>query len=326
MTIERGKNDITVAVAGATGYIGKFVVKECLRQGFKTIAISRNGDFSVEGASTVAADVTNIEDLEEKVFKREKIDAVISCLASRSGTKSDSYAIDYKATSNCLVAGRNNGIEHFTLLSAFCVKKPILQFQKAKLKFEEELVESSKSKDRPISYSIVRPTAFFKSVSGQLEVVKGGFPFVVFGDGQMCRCNPIAEVDLARYLVNSITDPSKNNQILDIGGPDEGYTMSQQGALLAEACGVKPNIVKAPIGLFDFIINSLDWLGKFLPSLEDAAELARIGKYYAVEDMLTTEPDQKFGSITLKEHYEKIAKEGQEYDPYTTIFASKPKK
>ena len=57
--------------------------------------------------------------------------------------------------------------------------------------------------------------------------------------------------------------------------------------------------------------------------MEDAAELGRIGKYYAVEDMLTTEPKEKYGKITLRQHYERIAKEGQEYDPYTTMFSAK---
>lgn len=45
---------------------------------------------------------------------------------------------------------------------------PPVQFQKAKLMFEDELIRSGKPGD--IDYSIVRPTAFFKSVSGQLEV------------------------------------------------------------------------------------------------------------------------------------------------------------
>lgn len=55
------------------------------------------------------------------------MDGVISCLASRSGTKSDSFAIDYQATLNCLEAAKNEGANHFVLLSAFCVKKPTLQ-------------------------------------------------------------------------------------------------------------------------------------------------------------------------------------------------------
>ena len=56
--------------------------------------------------------------------------------------------------------------------------------------------------------------------------------------------------------------------------------------------------------------------------LEDAAEFGRIGRYYAIEDMLTTDPAERYGRTTLREHYERIAKEGQDYDPYTTLFGS----
>ena len=60
--------------------------------------------------------------------------------------------------------------------------------------------------------------------------------------------------------------------------------------------------------------------------LEDAAEFGRIGRYYAIEDMLTTDPADKYGKTTLREHYERIANEGQEYDPYTSVFGSKAAK
>lgn len=67
------------------------------------------------------------------------IEAIISCLASRSGIKKDAYAIDYQATKNCLDSGIAADARHFVLLSAFCVKNPWLQFQQAKLKFEADL-------------------------------------------------------------------------------------------------------------------------------------------------------------------------------------------
>ena len=153
-----------------------------------------------------------------------KIEAVISCLASRSGIKSDSYAIDYQATKNCLDAGVASDARHFVLLSAFCVKNPWLQFQHAKLKFEADLQGQS-----TMTYSIVRPTAFFKSVSGQLEVIQQGAPFVMFGDGEVTRCNPIAESDLATYLIDCIKDKSRENKIINLGGPDEPLTMKKQG-------------------------------------------------------------------------------------------------
>ena len=68
-------------------------------------------------------------------------------------------------------------------------------------------------KDGGVSYSVVRPTAFFKSVSGQLEVVAGGAPFVYFDLGadrakygnvaSSATCNPISEPDLAMVRARS---------------------------------------------------------------------------------------------------------------------------
>ena len=37
-----------------------------------------------------------------------------------------------------------------------------------------------------------------------------------------------------------------------------------------------------------------------------------IGRYYAVVDMLTTDPKEKYGKTTLREHYQRVATEGQE--------------
>ena len=71
-----------------------------------------------------------------------------------------------------------------------------------------------------MTYSIVRPTAFFKSVSGQLEAIQKGAPYVLFDDGAVTRCNPIAESDLAEYIMNTLVDDSKKNRILNVGGPD----------------------------------------------------------------------------------------------------------
>ena len=239
-------------------------------------------------------------------------------LASRSGVKKDAYLIDYQATLNFLQAGQQCKAKYFVLLSAFCVKNPTLQFQQAKLKFEAALTAQTE-----IPYTIVRPTAFFKSVSGQLEVVQSGAPFVMFGDGQVTRCNPIAEAELAEYLLQSAKTPARRNKIINLGGPDDPITMRQQGDMLFEATGKEPKFIQAPLVIFDVVINALQWLADLTGSegLSDAAETGRIGKYYAVEDMLTTEPDEKYGKTTLREHYNRIAVEGQEYDPYTTMFS-----
>jgi len=150
------------------------------------------------------------------------IESVVSCLASRSGIKREAFQIDYQATLNCMQAGIQCNAKHFVLLSAICVRKPILQFQLAKLKFEAALQEQS-----AMTWSIVRPTAFFKSVSGQLERLQDGSSFLMFQDST--RCNPIAESDLATYLVDCISKESRRNKVINLGGPDKPMTKIQQG-------------------------------------------------------------------------------------------------
>lgn len=99
------------------------------------------------GAQVVSSDVTDPAALARDVFSRPA-DVVISCLASRSGVKKDAFLVDYEATLNCLNAARRANTDHFVLLSAFCVKKPLLQFQHAKLKFEDALVQARDIKYR----------------------------------------------------------------------------------------------------------------------------------------------------------------------------------
>jgi len=325
-----------VVVVGATGYVGKAVVREAVRRGYPTKAVVRDTSTAAAepkfaGATLVQADVCNPGSLgvTGAPFEDGTVDVVISCLASRSGSKKDSFAIDYQATLNCLEAARAAGARHFVLLSAFCVKSAerrdpyALQFQYAKKDMEEAL----RAQD-DLSYTIVRPTAFFKSVSGQLEVVNGGAPFVYFdlGSGKSATCNPISEPDLAAALVDTIADETRKNALWNIGGPDDGMSMQQQGQLVAEVLGKdEAKLLGVPIGIFDVIINLLQGAADLFKSekLEDAAEFGRIGRYYALEDMLTTDALERYGKTTLREHYERIAKEGQEYDPYTSVFGSK---
>jgi divinyl chlorophyllide a 8-vinyl-reductase len=150
------------------------------------------------------------------------VEAVVSCLASRSGIKKEAFEIDYQATLNCMEAGISCDAKHFVLLSAICVRKPLLQFQLAKLKFEEALQEQT-----DMTWSIVRPTAFFKSVSGQMERLREGKPFLMFQD--TTRCNPIAESDLATYLIDCISHETRRNKVINLGGPDQAMAKIEQG-------------------------------------------------------------------------------------------------
>jgi len=132
-------------------------------------------------------DVQDPASLANESPRGERFDTLVSCLASRSGAPRDAWAIDHRAN--------------------------MLAFQHAKLAAEKALMASG------MAYSIVRPTAFFKPLSGQVERVRRGKPFLVFGDGTLTACKPISDDDLAGYLADCLDNTTRYNRVLPIGGP-----------------------------------------------------------------------------------------------------------
>lgn len=47
----------------------------------------------------------------------------------------------------------------------------------------------------------------------QVESVKKGGPYVMFGDGHLAACKPISEEDLAKFMGDCITQSDKVNQV-----------------------------------------------------------------------------------------------------------------
>ena len=281
-----------VFIIGATGTIGQATVRALLRQGHHVVCFVRpragvGGKLSPEesaklfpGAEVRVGDVSDAASLARDGFCGERFDVLVSCLASRTGTPKDAWAIDHQAHLRALAAARAAGVTQVVLLSAICVQKPLLAFQQAKLAFEKALIESG------LTYSIVRATAFFKSLSGQVERVKAGKPFLIFGDGRLTACKPISDDDLGDYLASCVIDPLRHNRVLPIGGPGEAITPREQGERLFALLGRAPRFKQVPVALLDAIVSVLGLLGRVMPPLADKAELARIGRYYATESML----------------------------------------
>lgn len=298
-----------VCVAGGTGTIGRAVVRNLAKRGHVVSCLTRRPDDGLAAiAQVILADLSDTNVL-WRTFGEGRFDVVISCIASRTGLPGDAWAVDHRANLNLLDAAKEAGIGHFVLLSAICVQKPLLAFQHAKLAFEAALVASG------IRYSIVRPTAFFKSLTGQIERVKAGKPFLVFGNGELTACKPISDGDLAAYIAGCLEDQERSNRVLPIGGPGPALTPRQQGEALFAMLGKKPRFRSVPLGLLDTIAGLLGLAGKVIPSMATKGELARIGRYYASESMLVLDPatgrydadaTPSTGSDTLFDHYRAV--------------------
>lgn len=295
---------LSILLLGGTGTIGRATAQALRAEGHSVTALIRP---SADASLLPGCAVQNVEITPATLAKATQgVDAVVSCLASRTGEPKDAWAVDHVANLAALKAAVAGGVRHFTLLSAICVQKPLLEFQRAKLAFEAEL------RAAPIDWTIVRPTAFFKSLSGQVLRVAQGKPFLVFGDGRLTACKPISDADLGRFLALTLGDPAMRNRILPIGGPGPAITPLDQAAMLERLTGQPVRVKRVPVALMHAIVGLLTAFGTLSPKLRAKAQLARIGRYYATESMLLWNPvtqaydaaaTPEFGTDRLEDHY-----------------------
>ncbi len=303
---------------GASGYIGRHVALRLLQKELDVICIFRKAPELDKSSinkhlTNLVVDLNNKEELELFSHSCPPFDAVISCLGSRTGGIRDSWSSEYLVNLNILRLALKRSARKFILLSAICVQKPKLHFQRAKLAMEHELIHCG------ITYTIIRPTAFFKSLAGQVDRVKSGKKFITFDNGENTSCKPISERDLAEFICSSLINPKQENRVIPIGGPSPAITPLAQGNLLFNLTGKKPKFLRVPSYFFKVLQVILTPLSYFSSSFRDRIEFLKIAHYYATESMLFWEKENiryspektpEFGTESLKYFYMRVLKKG----------------
>jgi divinyl chlorophyllide a 8-vinyl-reductase len=301
-----------IFVAGATGYIGINVVKSALQQNFSVVVATRkeSTDFDLKDQNLKVLKISENDNSWTDYL--QDVDVFISCIASRSGAPKDAHYVDFKLNKLLLEKAKDIKCSQFILLSAICVQKPKLAFQFEKLAFEKELQNSG------LNFSIIRPTAYFKSLSGQIENINKGKPYVYFGDGKLTQCNPISERDLTLFILSCITDENKWKKILPIGGPNQSLTPKNIGQMLFEIFEVTPKYKSFPTKILDAIRLLLMIASPFSGWARDKSELVKIAKYYATESMLVWDESEtrydplktpSTGKDTLEQYFYAVKKQ-----------------
>lgn len=318
-----------VLVAGASGYIGRHVTAELVARGHEVIALLRRTPAEDDPvvaflagarwrychdaarlADERAGGLTNASPLAAD----EPLDAVVSCIAAADGRSDTAWAIDYAGNRALLELARRHGARRFVLLSALCVQTPRLAFQRAKLAFEEILLEQ-----REIRAAIVRPSAFYKSLVGQIPRVRAGKPFLLFGRGDGPACLPIGEADLAVYMADRLDATDEQSAIWPIGGPGAPVTPRERGDLLFALAGRRPRFRHLPLSLVRGVESVCQPLVSISRRAADTAEFARIAHFYATEPMLVRDPisgqpraelTPRYGNETIDTFYRRVWEHG----------------
>lgn len=237
-----------VLLAGATGYLGGFLLKVLIEKQNQVVAIVRNPRKLMHTNENYLeikqAEVTKPETLRDIC---KGIDTVISTVGITRQKDGLTYMdVDYTANMNLLKEAKRSGVKHFVYVSAINGDKHRnLKIFEAKEKFVDALKSSG------LNYTIVRPNGFFSDMKDFLQMAKSSRVYL-FGSGRQ-KFNPIHGEDLARAIADTFDD---NNKEIAIGGPDI-LSLNDIGEIALKAFDKPLKIVHLPDCLRKLTIWSL---------------------------------------------------------------------
>ena len=225
----------TVLVAGATGYLGRYLCAEYARRGWYVTALVRSrarasdltADQLVEAEATVPATLQGI---------MEGADLVVSALGITRQADGLSYRdVDYQANLNLLLEAERAGVRRFAyvhVLNADAMRHvPLVA---AKAEFVQALQAS------PLPSTVIAPSGYFSDMGDFLSMARSGRVWL-FAPGTR-RINPIHGADLAAATADA-TDAGMAWR--DVGGP-ETFTHIELAHLAAAAVGRPPRVTLLP--------------------------------------------------------------------------------
>ena len=273
-----------ILLAGATGYLGRFITQELIDRDYETKIVVRNKKklkLSASNLEIFEAEVTNPEMLKDIC---KDVNVVISTIGITGQKDGLTYMdVDYQANANLIDEAKKNGVKKFIYVSVLNGEKlRHLKMCDAKEKLGDYLKSSG------LDYCIIRPNGFFSDMGDFLKMAKGGKVYL-FGDGKL-KLNPIHGKDLAELVVDTINLDKKE---INIGGPD---MLSQNDiAELALKAYEKPiNIIHLP-----------DWIRKLV--LWSVRTFTSSKTYGSIEFFMTTMvmdmQSPQFGKEKLEEFF-----------------------
>ncbi|MBB5517162.1 uncharacterized protein YbjT (DUF2867 family) [Rubricella aquisinus] len=199
-----------VMIAGATGYLGRFLCAEYQRRGWHVSALVRaaKADAPLPADSIVTAEATKPGSLKSIM---SGVDLVVSALGvTRQADGLSYWDVDYQANLNLLHEALACDVKHFAYVHVLNADRmadvPLVAAKSA-------FVRALQSAD--LDSTVIAPSGYFSDMEDFLNMARKGRVWL-FGDGQL-EINPIHGADLASAIFDAV---DRKEARLDVGGPD----------------------------------------------------------------------------------------------------------
>jgi NADH dehydrogenase len=242
-------NHMKVFLTGATGFVGRNMLRRLLSEGHAVRALVRDpqaaSQLAQKGVEFVAGDVVAGNGLEEGLRGCDAAIHLVGIIVEKG--KNTFAAVHHIGTRNVVQAGKQAGIKRFVQMSALGARAdgPAV-YQVTKWRGEEEVRTSE------IPYCILRPSLIFGPGDGfvtqMMETMRSAPIFrPVPGNGKP-RFRPIFIDDVTACFAMALTAEAATNQTIELGGADE-LSLNQVLEEIARCAGVRKPAVHIPMPL-----------------------------------------------------------------------------
>lgn len=232
-------------IVGATGEVGRRVVRGLLEAGERVRAVSRDParlqDAARRGAEIVVGDLRRSDWQEAALAGVERVVIASHGLAppSRSNT---AKAVDGVGARRLIDAAATAGVRQLLFVSLSGAEREATVFARIKRATERHLEASG------VPWTVLRPTVFPENHALLLmgEPLRAGKPVQLFGSGAV-KINWISASDVADDVVWSLQDPSALGSVRELRGRDHLSRLDVL-ALLERELGVSAKRQHLPLG------------------------------------------------------------------------------
>jgi NADH dehydrogenase len=238
-----------VFLTGATGFVGRNMLKRLLADGHSVRALVRNPQkdkaLAQEKVELVAGDVAEGAGLDQGMQGCDAVIHLVGIIVEKG--KNTFERVHHIGTRNVVEAARRMGVKRFVQMSALGARADgPAEYQVTKWKGEEEVRRGG------IPYCILRPSLIFGEGDGfvtQMMQAMRSAPFLrpVPGDGKP-RFRPIFIDDVTASFARALTVEAAANLTIELGGTDE-LTLNEVLAEIARCAGVSKPAIHVPMPL-----------------------------------------------------------------------------
>ncbi|MDJ0907150.1 MAG: NAD(P)H-binding protein [Woeseiaceae bacterium] len=267
-----------VAIFGATGFVGNYLVRALLDKGDELSVLVRPGSepklAQADRCRVTQGDIGSTAAIRSVL---DGCDAVIYNIGLLKEFPRRGITFDeahFTGVKRVIEAAQSIGVKRFVLMSANGVKQPGTPYQETKFRAEQML------RGTDLDWTIFQPSVIFGDSGGtqefshQLysELVKPPVPAVAFPGVEM---SPVFIDDVVDAFVNALTDPAAVGQTYALGGP-EILSWKQMVERVATAAGRDKWFVTMPLALMKTGATFFDWL-PFFPATRDQLTMLEEG-------------------------------------------------